>query len=76
MFCKDCGLEMSQFANFTQYSDKTGKPLYALWLYCVNEDCKSFQAGVQNKRLIKSDVSEEEAELWMPKIEEEGRYIM
>ena len=63
-YCGECGSEMQPRANQTHFSEKTGKPLFALWLWCLNKNCPRYRAGVPTGHLAKSDASEAEANRW------------
>lgn len=63
-YCDECGSEMQPRANQTRFSEKTGKPLFALWLWCLNKNCARYRAGVPTGHLHKSNASEAEANRW------------
>lgn len=65
IYCEKCGSKLKPDANQTRFSAYTGKPLFALWLYCMNKDCVSVIYGARVSELVKSDVEEEEAALWV-----------
>ena len=65
IFCSNCGSELKPLANKTGYSSKTGKALFALWLFCENSKCSKVVYGVPESKLVKSGASEKEALRWV-----------
>lgn len=63
-YCSECGAKMEPQANRTSFSEVTGEPLFALWLWCFNKECNRYRAGVPTGHLHKSNASEAEANIW------------